>query len=117
MEVLNHHIYEYKKGLRNLVLHTMSSEYLEQVENRLQKQNIEYLIQHISPKKINVFFGKKECVTIINSFNKKSLSQLSNEEDFMLGIMLGYDRIQQCERFLSRTNSNANLFCKQKIFV
>ncbi|MFV0344768.1 MAG: DUF2023 family protein [Bacteroidales bacterium] len=117
MEVLNHHIYEYKKGLRNLVLHTMSSEYLEQVENRLQKQNIDYFIRHISPKKMNVFFGKKECVKIIDSFNKKSLSQLTPEEDFILGIMLGYDRMLQCERFLSRTNSDINLFCKQKLFV
>ncbi|MFV0505175.1 MAG: DUF2023 family protein [Bacteroidales bacterium] len=117
MEVLNHHIYEYKKGLRNLVLHTMSSENLEQVENRLQKQGINYLIQHINHRKMNVFFGKRECVRIVDSFNKRSLSQLSAEEDFMLGIMLGYDRMQQCQRFLMKTNTSDGLFCKQKLSV
>ena len=27
---------------------------------------------------------------------------LEKEEDFILGIMLGYDRLRQCERYLKR---------------
>ncbi|RLD17868.1 MAG: DUF2023 domain-containing protein, partial [Caldiserica bacterium] len=28
------------------------------------------------------------------------LSNLTEEEDFILGIMLGYDRLKQCERYM-----------------
>ena len=32
----------------------------------------------------------------------RSLSDLTDEEDFILGVMLGYDRLKQCERYLKR---------------
>lgn len=102
MKVLCHHIYEYKKGLRNLVLHTMCSNDIKLAEEKLLRHNISYFIHFVTPKKINVFFGKAECVKIVQSFNKKLLSEFSDEEDFILGIMLGYDRMQQCERYIGR---------------
>ena len=37
--------------------------------------------------------------------SKKSLNDLSLEEDFMLGVMLGYDVQQQCKRYLDFKNS------------
>ena len=94
MKVLCHHIYEYKKGLRNLVLHTMSSAELDLAEEKLRRNNISYFIQYVTSQKINIFFGKHQCVSIIRSFNKQSLSNFTPEEDFILGVMLGYDRIQ-----------------------
>lgn len=102
MQVLLHHIYEYKKGLRSLVLHTMSAEEQIKTEELLSRKGIPYVFQYVNEKKINVFFGKKQCIQIIEKFSKKSLSKFSDEEDFILGIMLGYDRTQQCERYLKR---------------
>ena len=56
MQILLHHIYEFKKGLRNLVLHTMSKEEQYLAENLLNKKGIYYKIQNINERKINVFF-------------------------------------------------------------
>ncbi|PXF51402.1 MAG: hypothetical protein C4B55_03135 [Candidatus Methanophagaceae archaeon] len=30
---------------------------------------------------------------------------MTDEEDFILGTMLGYDRVKQCERYLKRKKS------------
>lgn len=106
MKVLCHHIYEYKKGLRNLVLHTMNSEDVKLAEEKLFRHNITYFIQYVTPQKVNVFFGKEQCVRIVKSFNKKMLNDFTHEEDFILGIMLGYDRMLQCDRYLNRTTSS-----------
>ncbi len=100
MKVLVHHIYEYKKGLRNLVLHTMNTKDQELVENKLKNQGIEYLIQPVNRNKINVFFGAKECVDVVKEFGMIKLNELTPEQDFILGIMLGYDRMQQCSRYM-----------------
>jgi hypothetical protein len=104
MQILRHHIYEYHKGLRMLVLHTMKAEELSVAEKALEKNNISYYVQQVTNRKINIFFGAMECIEIIKSFNKDTLSHLSEEEDFILGIMLGYDREKQCKRFLERKN-------------
>ncbi len=109
MEVLNHHIYEYKKGLRNLVLHTMCSENLESAKQRLKQKNINFCIQVVNSKKVNIFFGKTECVNIIKNFIYKSLSELTPEEDFILGIMLGYDRMQQCKRYIIKNDDSLSI--------
>ncbi len=105
MQVFVHHIYEYKKGLRNLVLHTMPADQLNKAEHYLVKREIPYFIQHVTQKKVNIFFGNLHCINIIKNVNKNSLNEFTDEEDFMLGIMLGYDRLKQCERYLSRKKS------------
>ena len=104
LKVFYHHIYEYKKGVRNLILTTEKSIYSETIKTRLENENIDYLIQRVNDNKINVFFGKKECVKVVESFSSK-LYELSAEEDFILGIMLGYDRLKQCERYLKIKNN------------
>ncbi|QZE12860.1 DUF2023 family protein [Halosquirtibacter laminarini] len=104
MKVFVHHVYEYKKGLRNLVLHTMSTSMVSQAVARLQKGEIDFYIQHVTATKCNIFFGAKECVEIVKKICIRPLNELSAEEDFMLGIMLGYDRKVQCERYLSRSS-------------
>ena len=102
MKILFHHIYEYRKGLRNLVLCTLSSDYLELAVERLEHNEIAYLIQKVSENKVNIFFGMKECVDIVRGFGNKPLSTFTDEQDFILGIMLGYCRIKQCHRYLKR---------------
>ena len=103
MNVFLHHIYEFRKGLRNLVLYTGSAALRDTVEARLTREHIAYVIQNLDNYKINVYFGNPVCVDVVRSFKGKALSRLSAEEDFMLGTMLGYDRIQQCVRYLQRT--------------
>ncbi len=102
MHVLCHHIYEYQKGLRHLVLHTMKATDRESAEKKLDKYEVEYMITELSNGNINIFFGKKECVDVVRSFGNVPLNQLSVEQDFILGIMLGYDRLAQCSRYLKR---------------
>lgn len=104
MKVLCHHIYEYKKGLRNLVLHTMASEDLEKAEEKLRQYRISYFVQYVTPQRVNIFFGKEQCVRIVKSFQRQTLTDFTPEEDFILGIMLGYDRLIQCDRYLVRKN-------------
>jgi len=99
LQVFYHHIYEYKKGLRNLVLTTEKTRNKKIIENRLIKEKIPYVIHEISSEKINVFFGNQSCINIVEHINKK-LNEITPEQDFMLGIMLGYDRLQQCDRYL-----------------
>ena len=103
LKVFYHHIYEYKKGIRNLILTTEKAEYKNSIENRLKRENIDYVIHDISNNKINVYFGAKECVDVVKTFNSK-LNELTPEQDFMLGIILGYDRVKQCERYMKIKN-------------
>ena len=100
MEVFIHHIYEYQKGIRNLILHTTDKKNIEIIKEKLNSENIDYIIYPLGKQRINVFFGAKECVAVIKNINKLSLTAYTPEEDFILGIMLGYDRRKQCERFL-----------------
>ena len=86
-------------GLRNLVLTTEKAKYRDFIENKLQNRKINYAINDIGNGKINVFFGEESCVNVVKTFSLR-LNELSAEQDFILGIMLGYDRVKQCDRYL-----------------
>jgi len=109
MEVIRHHIYEFQKGIRNLFLHTCNIKCKEPAEILLKRYNISYTIYHVSDTKINIFFGSSTCVEVIKCFGKSRLNKYSNEEDFILGIMLGYDRKAQCKRYLQRSKPKKTL--------
>lgn len=102
MQILTHHIYEYNKGLRSLVLQTMSTEEQAKTKETLTNKGISYCFAKVNDTKVNLFFGDEVCIKIIRSFGGKSLSDYTDEEDFMLGTMLGYDRKLQCERYVKR---------------
>ncbi|MFZ2071790.1 MAG: DUF2023 family protein [Halobacteriota archaeon] len=108
MEVFIHHIQEYKKGLRTLVLHTTKASERDAIEKKLKREMIDYYIQKVNGTKINVFFGNSICIDVIKQMNFESLSNLTDEEDFILGTMLGYDRLKQCERYLKRKRNGTN---------
>ncbi|UDQ97854.1 DUF2023 family protein [Lentisphaerota bacterium WC36G] len=108
MKVFIHHIYEYQKGLRNLILHTAPIDYQEQIKAKLERNKIAYHIEQINSSKINVFFGAPECVAVVKEINKKFLNEYTPEEDFILGTMLGYDRKLQCSRFLKFKKQEQN---------
>ncbi len=106
MNVLSHLIYEYHKKLRNLALYTFPASLKKQVESKLRNKHIDYVLQEVSPDKYNVFFGETPCVDIIRIIGKKPLNLYTPEEDFILGIMLGYDRLDQCRRYTQHSFLN-----------
>ena len=108
MKIFIHHIYELKKGLRRLVLHTCSSSDLPVIERKLQREGISYLIDRVSNTKFNVFFGDETCINVLKEFSTLALYQLSDQEDFILGTLLGYDLRIQCLRFLERVKTHSN---------
>ncbi|MDD3419481.1 MAG: DUF2023 family protein [Candidatus Gastranaerophilales bacterium] len=103
MPVFNHHIYELKKGLRRLALLTEKPEKQSYIEHRLQKEDISYVINKVNESKINIFFGDNACIDVVKGFDSQ-LNKLTPEQDFMLGTMLGYDVVQQCERYQKMKN-------------
>lgn len=109
MKVLMNHIYEYKKGVRRMVLFTFNKKFEDLAVMRLKHQGIEYLLQPVGNDRINLFFGKKECLEAIRLMVTRPLNKLSPEEDFILGAMLGYDICEQCKRYCERKCRN----CKQ----
>lgn len=103
MKVLIHHIYEYRKGLRSLVMHTLPVSLSSAAKAKLEHFGIEYHFQPCGCDKFNIFFGAPECVAVARSVMAgKKLRELSPEEDFVLGSMLGYDIRNQCERYLKK---------------
>lgn len=102
IRIFLNHIYEFKKGIRNMVLYTMSKEHEDFAVRRLKNQNISYMIQEISTNKINLFSGKPECMEAMRHIITRPLNQLTAEEDFILGTMLGYDLCQQCKRYCNK---------------
>ncbi len=102
LKVFLNHVYEFQKGVRQMVLYTVNRKYEAFAVSRLEKQHIDYLIQPIDGKKINLFFGKPECIHAIRCMVTRPLNQLTPEEDFILGTMLGYDICAQCKRYCQR---------------
>lgn len=102
MQVFYQLVYEYQKGLRDLCLLTCSNENEGKIKKSLERQNISYLICSINNNKINVFFGMPACLEIVRQFSCEELNRISVEEDFILGMMLGYGKTQQYQRFLDR---------------
>lgn len=85
MKLYLHQIYELKKGVRNLVLCTMTDECAELLIERLESQHIDYVKQSAGSGKVNLYFGKHQCLDVVRHFISKPIHQLTPEEDFMLG--------------------------------
>ena len=93
-----------------MILCTLSGKLEDKVKARLQKNNISYMIQKLENGKINVFFGNDECLQVASKICKdKPLNKLSAEEDFMLGVLLGYSVSEQCRRYCKKRNEKVNL--------
>jgi hypothetical protein len=103
LRLFHHHIYEYGRGIRALILMTISRRELELVLGRLEAQGIHHFVQELNPVKVNLFFGRPAFVAVARSVVTRPLNALTAEEDFMLGTLLGYDGEQQCRRFLTRS--------------
>lgn len=106
MSSLGQHLYEYKRGVRKLVLHTARAEKRGDIEARLQREGISFVIIGVSESKINIFFGESACVDVVRDIGKPRLADYTAEEDFLLGTMLGYDVVKQCDRYLKKKKEN-----------
>ena len=93
-------VYELQKGVRDLALFTCNVTEIDKIENELTKNKITYLTHHLKEEKVNIFLGQKVCLDILKMFKTLNLSALSPEEDFILGIMLGYSRKLEYLRYL-----------------
>ena len=115
MLVFNHHIYEFKKGVRDMVLCTLPAHMQEKVVAKLERNEISYMIQKIKNGNINVFFGKEECLTVADKIcGGRPLNLLTPEEDFILGILLGYSISEQCNRYCKKDKEKErkeNILC------
>lgn len=108
MDVFFHLLYEHSRGLRDLALYTIAPEQQAAVERELAQEGVAYLFRPLEDGRLNVYFGHPACVEVVRSFGACPHCRLTPEQDFMLGIMLGYDRTRQCERFLARRQQCAN---------
>lgn len=102
MRVLSEQIYQYQKGVRRMALYTFPECYKEQAVAKLEHQNIDYLIQPVGNSRINLYFGKRECIDAIRNIIVRPLNELTPEEDFIIGTLLGYDICDQCHRYCKR---------------
>lgn len=91
------------RGVRGLFLMTLSRRELELTLGKLERQGIHHFVQELNQFKVNLFFGRPAYVAVARSIVTRPLNALTAEEDFMLGTLLGYDREQQCRRFLTRS--------------
>ena len=105
MEVFRHHIYEYQKGLRSLILHTALASDVPEIESLLRQKGIAYHLSWLHNGRVNVFFGNGDCIRVLELIGKENLSEYTPEEDFILGVMLGYGRLEQCRRYISRNHA------------
>lgn len=106
LKVFLNHVYEYKKGVRQMILYTVNRKYESLAVERLKSLHIDYLVQPASNTSVNIFFGRPECIRVIRFLTDRPLYMLSPEEDFILGAMLGYDICAQCERYCKKKGSS-----------
>lgn len=108
IKIFLHHIYEYQKGVRRMVLCTLSPADAEFAVSRLNTLHIDYFLQELNNHNINLFFGQHACIEVIRLIIKCPLNRLSPEEDFILGALLGYDLCLQSDRYCKRKTTALN---------
>jgi hypothetical protein len=102
MDVFYHLLYEHSRGLRDLALYTIDPAQRDTIEHELKLEGVAFLMRPLEDGRLNVYFGHRACIDVIQSFGGCPHCRLTPEQDFMLGIMLGYDRTRQCERYIGR---------------
>lgn len=105
MEQIHTYIYEIKKGTKPAALVTLSAEDAAKASEKIKKAGLSIVVQHLKNGKANVFFGDYAPIEVIKTLIHKPLNEFSPCEDFVLGIILGYSREKQCERFVQLNRS------------
>lgn len=102
ISLLPQYLYELGKGVRQLFMLTMTPREAQAVQARLDRDGIAFYRQKVSEEKVNLYFGNAQFVAVAQRLAIRPVCQLSAEEDFILGTLLGYDREQQCRRYLGK---------------
>lgn len=102
LRLFKHCLYEYDKGVRQLQMMTLTAAEAAVLVEQLDRASIHHYRHEISPEKVNLFFGRTPLVKTAQRIVTKPLNILSPEEDFILGTLLGYDKEQQCLRYLAK---------------
>lgn len=102
LRLFKHCLYEYEKGVRQLHMMTLTAAEAAVLVEQLDGGSIYHYRQQISLEKVNLFFGRSALVKTAQQIVTKPLNILSPEEDFILGTLLGYDKEQQCLRYLAK---------------
>lgn len=102
MELVRHLAYEIDRGVRQLALHTASSGEVAEITTWLSGMGLDSAVEKLADDRCNIFFGRTECIQALRRFSTLRLNHMSEEEDFMLGVMLGYDLCRQCARYHRR---------------
>lgn len=108
LKVFTNHIYELEKGVRRMVLYTTHGRNRDFVVRRLDNRNISYVEQPVGNGRINIFFGSDECIDAVRLLLSRPLYELTPEEDFILGAMLGYDICAQYKRYCRRKGAQCD---------
>lgn len=102
ISLLPQYLYELGKGVRQLFMLTMTPREAQAVQARLDRDGIAFYRQKVNEEKVNLYFGNAQFVAVAQRLAIRPVCQLSAEEDFILGTLLGYDREQQCRRYLGK---------------
>jgi len=109
VQLVQHLVYEIDRGVRSLALYTASPDELPLLEYRLKRAGYDFIMAEAGGRLVNVFFGRCECLEVLEYFSTLDLTELTDEEDFMLGLMLGYGLRRQCSRFARRKTDRGGL--------
>ena len=107
LKIFHHHLHELAKGLRPLAMMTLTVEEAVLVVGELVASVTPHHVQWACRDEVDVVFGRPAAVATARLLLERRLCDLTDEQDFMLGILLGYDREQQCLRYLSRVEAAA----------
>lgn len=66
--VLSNHIYEFQKGVRNLVLFTLRKDLAQAAVDRLNRLGIDNLVQEAGDANVNIYFGRPQCIKACEPF-------------------------------------------------
>ena len=78
---------------------------------KLERQGIHHFVQELNRSRRTSSSAGPPTSPWRAAIVTRPLNALTAEEDFMLGTLLGYDREQQCRRFLTRSGAARRRSC------
>ena len=74
MRVLMNHIYEYKKGVRRMILFTCNRRFEQQACHRLGRQSIDYVVQPAGKENVKVAFKYVSTTAVAPTWEVKTVT-------------------------------------------
>ena len=93
-----------------MILFTVNDRYVGEAVKRLKAEDIDFELQEVGNGRTNVFFGRSECIEVVRRMITRPLQQLSPEEDFILGALLGYASGRHAHKKYHNNHFSYNFF-------